>query len=220
MHQIPDCSQIFANEYGTSVYIKNVVKAPNIEVGEYSYYDDAEDPTQFERRCVLFNYPDSFPDKLIIGKFCAIAQGVQFMMGAANHRINSLSTYPFNVMGGLWREQTTPHIAELPQKGDIVIGNDVWIGREAKILPGVKIGDGAIIGAYAVVAKDVPAYCVAVGNPAQVVKKRFDNELIALLEKAQWWNWPIEEITNFLPVLTMSDLKQAKALLQQRLQAP
>ena len=196
MHRIPDCSQIFANEYGTSVYIKNVVKAPNIEVGEYSYYDDAEDPTQFERRCVLFNYQDSFPDKLIIGKFCAIAQGVQFMMGAANHRINSLSTYPFNVMGGLWREQTTPHIAELPQKGDIVIGNSVWIGREAKILPGVKIGDGAIIGAYAVVAKDVPAYCVAVGNPAQVVKKRFDNELIALLEKAQWWNWPIEEITN------------------------
>ena len=174
-------------------------------------------PTQFEKRCVLFNYPEFFPDKLIIGKFCAIAQGVQFMMGAANHRINSLSTYPFNVMGGLWREQTTPHIAELPQKGDIVIGNDVWIGREAKILPGVKIGDGAIIGAYAVVAKDVLAYCVAVGNPAEVVKKRFDNELIALLEKAQWWNWPIEEITNFLPVLTMSDLKQAKALLQQRL---
>ena len=102
MHQIPDCSQIFANEYGTSVYIKNVVKAPNIEVGEYSYYDDAEDPTQFERRCVLFNYPDFFPDKLIIGKFCAIAQGVQFMMGAANHRINSLSTYPFNAWASIF----------------------------------------------------------------------------------------------------------------------
>ncbi len=141
------------------------------------------------------------------------------MMGAANHRMNSLSTYPFNVMGGIWREQTTPHIEELPQKGDIVIGNDVWIGREAKILPGVKIGDGAIIGAYAVVAKDVPAYCVAVGNPARVVKKRFDDDIIALLEKVQWWNWPIEDITEFLPVLTMSDINRAKVFLEEKLNA-
>lgn len=217
MSQIPDCNQVFANEYGTTVYIKNVVKAPNIEVGDYSYYDDAEDPRQFEKRCVLFNYPEYFPDKLIIGKFCSIAQGVQFMMGAANHRMNSLSTYPFNVMGGIWREKTTSHVSELPKKGDIVIGNDVWIGREAKILPGVKIGDGAIVGAYAVVAKDIPAYCVAVGNPARVVKKRFDDEMIALLEKAQWWNWPIEDITEFLPVLTMSDICRAKQLLEEKL---
>lgn len=98
-----------------------------------------------------------------------------------------------------------------------MIGNDVWIGREAKILPGVKIGDGAIVGAYAVVAKDIPAYCVAVGNPARVVKKRFDDEMIALLEKAQWWNWPIEDITEFLPVLTMSDICRAKQLLEEKL---
>lgn len=218
MADIPDCNRVFANEYGTTVFLKNVVKAPNIEVGDYTYYDDAEDPTAFEKRCVLFNYPEFFPEKLIIGKFCAIAQGVQFMMGAANHRLNSLSTYPFNVMGGLWREKTTPHVSELPTKRDIVVGNDVWIGREAKILPGVRIGDGAIIGAYAVVAKDVPAYSVAVGNPARVVKKRFDDELIDLLERARWWDWPIEEITAFLPALTLSDVVSAKKLLKQKVQ--
>ena len=171
MASIPDPTQIYANEYGTTYYLKNIVKASNIHIGDYTYYDDSNDPTQFETRNVLFNYPEYFPDLLIIGKFCAIAQGVQFMMGAANHRTASISTYPFNVMGGLWREKTTPHVSELPLKGDIVIGNDVWIGPEAKILPGVKIGDGAIIGAYAVVAKDVEPYSVAVGNPARIVKK-------------------------------------------------
>lgn len=216
MSKIPDPNQVFANEYGTSVYLKNVVKARNIEVGDYTYYDDAEDPLAFEKRCVLFNYPNFFPEKLIIRKFCSIVQGVQFMMGAANHRMNSLSTYPFNVMGGCWREMTTPHIDELPTKGDIVVGNDVWIGREAKILPGVTIGDGAIIGAYAVVAKDVPAYCVAVGNPARVVKKRFSDELTELLLKARWWDWPIEEITEFLPVLTSGDLASAAEALRQK----
>lgn len=146
----------------------------------------------------------------MIGKFCSIAKGVQFMMGAANHRMASFSTYPFNVMGGLWRETTTPHIDELPKKGDTIVGNDVWIGREAKILPGVKIGDGAIVAAYAVVAKDVPPYAVVAGNPARVVKMRFPEEVVELLLKLRWWDWPVEEITAFLPVLT--DVDQERAL--------
>ena len=139
------------------------------------------------------------------------------MMGAANHRIASITTYPFNVMGGLWQEKTTPHISELPLKGDIVIGNDVWIGREAKILPGVKIGDGAIVGAYAVVAKDIEPYAVAVVTPARIVKKRFDDDFIADLLQLRWWDWPIEEITEFLPTLTSCDINIAKKAVKARL---
>lgn len=188
----PDPNRIIANEYGTTSFLKNVIKAPNIEVGDFTYYDDADDPTKFEERNVLFNYP-IFGDKLIIGRYCMIAQGVQFIMGAANHRMSSISTYPFNVMGGVWRERTKPHLDELPRHGDIEIGNDVWIGREAKIMPGVKIGDGAIIGAYSVVAKNVPAYTIAVGNPVQLKRKRFDDEMIELLEELAWWNLKAEE---------------------------
>lgn len=146
-----------------------------------------------------------------------IAKGVQFMMGAANHRMASVSTYPFNVMGGVWRERSTPHIDELPHRGDIVIGSDVWIGREAKILPGVKIGDGAIIGAYSVVAKDVPAYAVAAGNPAKVKRFRFDDEMIELLETLAWWNWDVEAVTEFLPFLTSPDIEAVRRELKHRL---
>ena len=207
-HKIPDPNQVFANEYGTTVYLKNIVHGKNISVGDYTYYDSDEEPTKFQEKNVLFHY-EFFGDRLVIGKFCSIAKGVQFMMGAANHRMASFSTYPFNVMGGLWRETTMPHIDELPQKGDTIVGNDVWIGREAKILPGVKIGDGAIVAAYAVVAKDVPPYAVVAGNPARVVKMRFPEEVVELLLKLRWWDWPVEEITALLPVLTDVDAERA-----------
>ena len=118
---------------------------------------------------MLFNYPE-FGDKLIIGKFCSIASGTTFIMGPANHRISSVTTYPFHVFGGLWQERTPDHMAQLPFKGDLVIGNDVWIGRESVIMPGVKIGDGAIVAAYSVVNKDVPPYAVVGGNPARLIK--------------------------------------------------
>lgn len=212
----PDPNRVIANESGTTCFLKNVIKAPNIFVGDFTYYDDAEDPTKFEERNVLFNYP-IFGDKLIIGRYCMIAQGVQFIMGAANHRMSSISTYPFNVMGGVWRERATPHLDELPHRGDIVIGNDVWIGREAKIMPGVKIGDGAIIGAYSVVAKDVPPYTVAVGNPVQLKRKRFDDEMIELLEELAWWNWDVEAVTEFLPYLTSPDIEMVRAEIKGRL---
>ena len=134
MMNIPDPNAVFPNEYKTSCFIKNVVTAPNISVGDYTYYDDAVDPTGFERNNVLFNYPE-FGDHLVIGKFCQIASGTKFIMSPANHRISSATTYPFNVFGGAWTENTPPHMVQLPRKGDTIIGNDVWIGREGIIMP-------------------------------------------------------------------------------------
>lgn len=186
---LPDPDAVFPNEYGTSCYIKNVVTAPNIQIGDYTYYDDPVDPAGFEQNNVLFNYPE-FGDRLIIGKFCSIAAGTQFIMGPANHRTSSVSTYPFQVFGGAWADQAPPHLGQLPRKGDIMVGNDVWIGRESVILPGVHIGDGAIIAARSVVAKDVPAYTVAGGNPVRVLKQRFPEDLVQLLLAWRWWDLP------------------------------
>lgn len=208
MLKIPDPNAIFPNEYGTTCFIRNVVKAPNISVGEYTYYDSEDHPELFEQTNVLFNYP-FFGDKLIIGKFCQIAHGTTFIMGAANHRLGSATTYPFNVMGGVWREISTPHIEELPHKGDTVIGNDVWLGRNCTILPGVKIGNGAIVAACSVVTKDIAPYTVVGGNPARFLKKRFDDGTAALLEELRWWDLPPEELTEIIPVLCDTDMKRA-----------
>lgn len=210
---IPDSNAIFPNEYKTSCFIKNVVKAPNIQIGDYTYYDDSDNPTEFEKNNILFNYPE-FGDNLIIGKFCAIASGTKFIMGAANHRLCSVTTYPFNVFGGIWKEKTPEHLSELPNKGDIVIGNDVWIGRESVIMPGVKIGDGAIIAAYSVVAKDVPPYSIVGGNPALFIKKRFNDELINLLLEIKWWNFDATDLVDILPLLCSPDLENTQKELQ------
>ena len=208
MPKIPDPNAIFPNEYGTTCFIRNAIKAPNISVGEYTYYDSEDHPELFEQTNVLFNYP-FFGDKLIIGKFCQIAHGTTFIMGAANHRLGSATTYPFNVMGGVWREISTPHIEELPHKGDTVIGNDVWLGRNCTILPGVKIGNGAIVAACSVVTKDVAPYTVVGGNPARFLKKRFDDGTAALLEELRWWDLPPEKLTEIIPVLCDTDMKRA-----------
>lgn len=205
-NKIPSPDIIFPNEYKTSCYIKNVVKAPNIFIGDYTYYDDPVSPTEFEKNNVLFNYPE-FGDKLIIGKFCSIACGTTFIMGSANHRIDSVSTYPFNVFGGKWHEITPSHLSQIPFKGDTVVGNDVWFGRECVIMPGVKIGDGAIIAAYSVVTKDVEPYTVVGGNPARVIRKRFDEKLINLLLELKWWDFEPEKITELLPLLCNNDLE-------------
>lgn len=204
MNDIPNPNELFPNEYGTSCFIKNAVTAPNIQIGDYTYYDDSHDPAGFERNNVLFNYPE-FGDRLIIGKFCAIARGVTFIMNGANHRMCSATTYPFNIMGGGW-EKSTPRLEELPFKGDTVIGNDVWIGERVTFLPGARVGDGAIIGAGAVVAGKIPAYAVAVGNPCRVVKKRFDEETIRRLLELRWWDWPAEKIFASLEALTSADM--------------
>lgn len=217
MNYIPNPNEIFPNEYKTSCFLKNVVTAPNIFVGDYTYYDDAENPTEFETNNILFNYPE-FGDKLIIGKFCSIAQGTTFIMGSANHRMNSISTYPFNVFGGIWEENTPSHMSEIPFKGDTVIGNDVWIGRKSVIMPGVKIGDGAIVAAYSVVTKDVEPYSVVGGNPARFIKKRFDDELIQLLEKLKWWDFESEKLVDFLPLLCDPNLEFVRKKIEELLE--
>lgn len=218
MNKIPAPNEIFPNEYKTSCFIKNVITAPNIIVGDYTYYDDALAPTEFEKNNVLFNYPE-FGDKLIIGKFCSIASGTKFIMGSANHRLGSVTTYPFNVFGGSWQENTPDHMSQLPFKGDIVIGNDVWISRESIIMPGVKIGDGAIIAAYSVVTKDVEPYSVVGGNPARFIKKRFNDELIELLLEFKWWDLSPEKLVTVLPLLCDFDLekvtKKIKEIIEQ-----
>lgn len=216
MHQIPDPNQVFPNEYKTSCFIKNVVSAPNISIGDYTYYDDAIDPTGFEKNNVLFNYPE-FGDHLIIGKFCAIASGTKFIMGPANHRISSVTTYPFHVFGGAWQEHTPPHLDQLPRKGDIVVGNDVWIGRESVIMPGVKIGDGAIVAAYSVVTRDIPPYTVFGGNPAKFIKRRFDEVLTDLLLQFAWWDLEPEALVEVLPLLCDPDLEKVKQEIRARL---
>lgn len=216
MNFIPDPNAVFPNEYGTTCFLKNVITAPNIQVGDYTYYDDPIDPTGFERNNVLFNWPE-FGDKLVIGRFCAIASGVQFIMGSANHRTSSVTTYPFNVFGGAWADNTPPHLQQLPFKGDTVIGNDVWIGRNSVILPGVHIGDGAIVAAQSVVAKDVAPYTVAGGNPARFIKARFDGELTDLLLRLRWWDMEGEALVELLPLLCDPDLEKVRLALRERL---
>lgn len=214
MNQIPDPCAVFPNEYKTSCFIKNVVTAPNVQIGDYTYYDDAVDPTGFEKNNILFNYPE-FGDRLIIGKFCSIASGTKFIMGPANHRISSVTTYPFHVFGGAWSERTPEHLAQLPFKGDTVVGNDVWFGRECVIMPGVTIGDGSIVAAYSVVTRDVEPYSVVGGNPARFIKKRFDDALIELLLRLKWWDLAPDTLADLLPLLCDPDLKKVRAHIQE-----
>lgn len=184
------------------IYVKPTIKNPNITVGDFTYFGEED----FESH-VTHHY-DFNGDKLIIGKFCQIAAGVNFVMNGANHQMNAASTYPFYIFEG-W-DQKAPPLSELPLKGDTVIGNDVWIGQNATILPGVHIGDGAIIGMDSVVAKDIAPYSVAVGNPAKEIRKRFDDELIQLMLKLKWWDMEIDEINKLIPVLTDGNLERVK----------
>ena len=200
----PDPNKVFPIDGLDSItYIKPSINNPNIIVGDFTYFADRD----FESR-VTHHY-DFIGDKLIIGKFCQIGAGVEFVMNGANHRMNTVSTYPFYIFGS-W-EQEAPPLSELPIKGDTVIGNDVWIGQNAVILPGVHIGDGAIIGANSVVGSDVEPYAVVVGNPAKPVRKRFDDELISLMLKLKWWDKSIEEINALIPILISSNLDEVKA---------
>lgn len=186
-------------------YIKPTIKNKNIIVGDFSYFAGED----FESH-VTHHY-DFIGDKLIIGKFCQIGKGVEFIMNGANHQLNAATTFPFYIFEG-WEHK--PNIEDLTNKGDTVVGNDVWIGQNVTVLPGVHIGDGAIIGANSVVAKDIPPYSVAVGNPATVKKQRFDSELTELLLKFKWWDKSIEEINGLIPILTCSDLSKLKTELK------
>ena len=184
-------------------YLKNFITSPNIEVGDYTYYDDPDGPEHFEKN-VLYHF-DFIGDKLIIGKFCAIAKDVTFMMNGANHQSTGFSTYPFFIFGNGW-EKSAPQPGDLPFKGNTEIGNDVWIGYNATIMPGVKIGNGAIIASKSVVTNDVPAYAVVGGNPAKIIKQRFDDKTINALLSIAWWDWSSDKITAHLDAITQNNL--------------
>jgi virginiamycin A acetyltransferase len=195
--------------YEGEIYVKPTLKNPNITVGDFTYIADSK----FESH-VTHHYP-FLNDRLIIGKFCQIAAGVEFVMNGANHQMNAVSTFPFYTLQGWAMDPPAP--SDLPLKGDTVVGNDVWIGQNAVILPGARIGDGAIIGASSVVAGEVALYTVVAGNPARVIRKRFDDALIALLLEWKWWDKEIDEINRLIPLLTCSDLNAAEQAIRRLL---
>ena len=193
-----------------TVYLNQVVTNPNIIVGDYTMYNDfVNDPTEFEKNNVLYHYPIN-GDRLIIGKFCSIACGAKFLFNSANHSLTSLSTYPFPIFFEEWGLDRGQVTRAWDHKGDIVIGNDVWIGYEAVILAGVTIGDGAIIGTRAVVTKDVPPYTIVGGVPAKPIRKRFPNDTIAALLALRWWDWPEERIAAHLDAIQSGQIDQIK----------
>ena len=184
-----------------TVYLKNVVANPNITVGDYTMYNDfRDDPTLFEQNNVLYHYPVNH-DRLIIGKFCSIACGVRFLFNSANHTLTSLSTYPFHLFYEEWGLDRKDVTRSWDNKGDIVIGNDVWIGYEAVVLAGVTIGDGAVIGARAVVTEDVAPYTIVGGVPARPIRRRFPEETVSALLRLRWWDWPKDRIAQNLPAI-------------------
>lgn len=195
-----------ANDRET-VYLKHVITNPNIIVGDFTMYNDfVRDPRDFEKNNVLYHYPIN-RDRLLIGKFCSIACGAKFLFTSANHTQRSLSTYPFPIFFEEWDLDVEDITSAWDRKGDIIIGNDVWIGYEAVIMSGVTIGDGAIIGARSVVTKDIPPYTIVGGVPARQIRRRFSEETIAALLELKWWNWPREKIARKIEAIKNGDMK-------------
>ncbi|MFS0696201.1 CatB-related O-acetyltransferase [Streptomyces nitrosporeus] len=189
------------------VQLKPLVTSPLIEVGEYSYYDDPDDATAFETRNVLYHYG---PEKLVIGRFCALATGVRFLMNGANHRMDGPSTFPFPMLGGSWADHADL-LASLPSRGDTVVGHDVWLGNGATVMPGVRIGNGAIVAAGAVVTRDVPDYCVVGGNPAAPIRMRYSDADVARLLAVAWWDWPAEHLTAHIRTVMSGSVDELEA---------
>ncbi len=174
------------------VLLKPLIDSPLVEIGEFTYYDDPEFAAEFESRNILYHYG---PERLVIGRFCSLATDVRFIMNGANHRMSGPSTFPFPIMGGDWAEHVDL-LHDLPQSGDTVVGNDVWIGRSALIMPGAHIGDGSIVAAGSVVTGAVPPYSIVAGNPARIVRRRFDDDQIDRLLQVRWWDWSLDRITD------------------------
>lgn len=184
-----------------TIYLKNAVTDPSIQVGEYTMYNDfVHDPRDFQKNNVLYHYPVNH-DRLVIGRFCSIACGAKFLFNSANHAMGSLSTYPFPLFFQEWGLEKARVAEAWDNKGDIVVGSDVWIGYEAVILAGVTIGDGAVIGARAVVTKDVPPYTIVGGVPARAIRRRFPEETVEELLRLKWWDWPPERIAQNIPAI-------------------
>ena len=210
----PDASKIYPRTNDSTIcYLKNIIKNPNIIIGDFTFYNDyVHDPKDFEKNNVLYHYPYVNHDRLIIGKFCSIACGAKFLFNSANHTLNSLSTFPFPIFPEEW-DESMPVTDAWDNKGDIVIGNDVWIGYEAVIMAGVHIGDGAIIGTRAVVTKDVPPYTIVGGLPAKKIRSRFDEKTIELLQQLKWWDWEPVKISENLDAIRKADIEALKKLL-------
>ena len=193
-----------------TIYLKNVITDPNIKIGDYTMYNDfVRDPRDFQKNNVLYHYPVNH-DKLVIGKFCSIACGAKFIFTSANHTLKSLSTYPFPIFFEEWGLDSANITEAWDKKGDIVIGNDVWIGYEAVILSGVTVGDGAIIGTRAVVTKDVPPYTIVGGVPAKCIRKRFDEETVTKLMELKWWEWSDKKIKENLSDIQSGRINELK----------
>ncbi|MFP3042442.1 CatB-related O-acetyltransferase [Treponema primitia] len=204
---LPDPNVVFpVPDIKTVVYIKPTIKNKNITVGDFTYFSDSD----FESHVTHFY--EFYNDKLIIGKFCQIAAGVEFIMNGANHQMDCVSTFPFYIFEK-WNENV-PSLDKFPLKGDTIIGNDVWIGQNSTILPGVKIGDGVIIGTKSVVGSNIEPYSIAAGNPAKIIRKRFDDELIEILLKLKWWDLPLGEINKLIPILHNNNLEYVKEALK------
>jgi virginiamycin A acetyltransferase len=175
------------------VFLKPLVTDPRIEVGDYTYYDDPDDALAFERVAFLYAYG---PERLVIGRYCALAAGVRFIMPGANHADLGPSTFPFGIFGEPWAERTMDLVMGAPSRGDTVVGHDVWLGYRAVVMPGVTIGHGAVIAAGSVVTSDVRPYAIAGGNPAKVIRRRFEDADVGRLLRAAWWDWPVEAVTE------------------------
>lgn len=188
-------------------FLKSLVDAENIEIGDFTYYDDPAGPEHFVEKCVLYHYP-FIGDRLVIGRYCAIAEGAKFVMNGANHAMAGFSTYPFNIFGNGWEEGFDPTTWSKELRGDTVVGNDVWIGMEALLMPGVAVGHGAIVAARAVVSRDVPPYSIVAGNPAKVVKHRFDPRTVARLLAVAWWDWPVDKVSRNLDAIRGTDISR------------
>ena len=199
---IPDSNKLYPRTGDPqTIYLKNAITRGSISVGDYTMYNDTvHDPRDFEKNNVLYHYPVN-RDRLIIGRFCSIACGAKFLFTSANHAMRSLSTYPFPIFFEEWGLDRTRVADAWDNKGDIVVGSDVWIGYEAVVLSGVTIGDGAIIGARAVVTRDVPPYAIVGGVPARLIRKRFDDKTIETLLRLNWWNWPSEKIARHIAAI-------------------
>lgn len=208
---MPDLKKLYPRTGDTqTVYLKNTITDPSIQVGDYTIYNDfVNDPADFEKNNVLYHYPVN-QDRLIIGKFCLIACGAKFLFNSANHTLSSLSSYPFPLFFEEWGLDKQNVTASWDNKGDIIIGNDVWIGYEAVLMAGVTIGDGAVIGARAVVTKDIPPYTIAGGIPARPIKRRYSEETIAALSSLKWWDWPEERIAQNLDAIQSGQLDWLK----------
>ena len=191
---IPDPTQVHPLPHTDRVvFLKPIVTSEKIEVGDYTYYDDADDPLAWEQNNVLYAYG---PERLVIGRYCALAEGSRFVMAGANHAMLGPSAFPFGIFGGTWAETTMDLVMGAPSRGDTVVGHDVWLGYGTLVMPGVTIGHGAVVAAGSVVVGDIPPYAIAGGSPARVVRMRYKPEDVERLLRAAWWDWPVELVTE------------------------